>query len=545
MYLNHNVSALTVASSLRNAINNLSVSTRRLSSGLRINSSGDDAAGLAIRELLNADIAAYKQGIKNISDAISMIQIHDAALSVIDEKLVRMKELAAQAATGTYNSIQRLMINNEFQSMANEIDRIAQSTEFNGIKLLCHDPNGKLLDMDVPTWSVTNFASNSTLVGAPSSELEVVNYKTILGPMDIEFRSAVLGDVLNYEGDGNIKYWTMLSNVAADIDILFNVDTQKWELLNLTGPGEAFEGYTATTHETDFFLPTPANARVDIISGDGNSMLFMYAFNTEVTGATISSEKGIVPIAGLGSTTRFTVRTDGSGFQMPDIADINIVDHTGLYPNANILDVRYSAGVSTQATMTLDLDLDGDGAVDAYQHFTQHFAAPEPGDGSFYVLEFNLLTSFKSKIHFGTGNDSAEDYYYILTKDSTKKGLGLDNLSVSTQLHAQNALEAINYSIEKKDKLRSYFGSVQNRLENTMAQLQIQNSNFLSARSHINDAEISKEMGDFVKNQILSKSANAMLAQVNNLPNLALKLLSPDKNKFENNGDLHQKQELE
>lgn len=128
--------ASNVARNLNSHYSRLATSTQRLSSGLRINSSADDAAGLAIRELMRNDIAALNQGSKNANDAISLIQVADGALGIIDEKLIRMKELAEQAATGTYDSTQRLMIHSEFVAMAAEIDRIANATDFNGIKLL-------------------------------------------------------------------------------------------------------------------------------------------------------------------------------------------------------------------------------------------------------------------------------------------------------------------------------------------------------------------------------------------------------------------------
>lgn len=134
--INHNLMAANTARNLNTHYSNLATSTQRLSSGLRINSAADDAAGLAIRELQRADIASLHQGARNANDAISMLQVADGALGVIDEKLIRMKELAEQAATGTYDSIQRLMIASEFQAMASEIDRIARATDFNGIHLL-------------------------------------------------------------------------------------------------------------------------------------------------------------------------------------------------------------------------------------------------------------------------------------------------------------------------------------------------------------------------------------------------------------------------
>lgn len=136
MYINNNSMASNVANTLSNHYSNLSTSTQRLSSGLRINSAADDAAGLAIRELMRSDISALQQGQRNANDAISLLQTADGALGVIDEKLIRLKELAEQASTGTYDSTQRLMIESEYQAMASEITRIANATDFNNIKLL-------------------------------------------------------------------------------------------------------------------------------------------------------------------------------------------------------------------------------------------------------------------------------------------------------------------------------------------------------------------------------------------------------------------------
>lgn len=136
LVVNHNLMALNAARNLSNVFGQLSDSVKRLSSGLRVGSASDDAAGLAIRELMRADIAVLNQGIRNASDAISMIQTADGAMSVIDEKLIRMKELAEQAATGTYTTAQRLIMNSEFQAMAAEVNRISNATDFNGIKLL-------------------------------------------------------------------------------------------------------------------------------------------------------------------------------------------------------------------------------------------------------------------------------------------------------------------------------------------------------------------------------------------------------------------------
>ncbi len=145
LVINHNLMAMNAARSLGQTYNRLSTSVSRLASGLRINSAADDAAGLAIREMMRTDIRVLNQGVRNANDAISLIQTADGALSVIDEKLTRMKELAEQAATGTYTSAQRLIMDSEYQAMASEISRIAMATDFNGVKLLDGSLSGSAL----------------------------------------------------------------------------------------------------------------------------------------------------------------------------------------------------------------------------------------------------------------------------------------------------------------------------------------------------------------------------------------------------------------
>ena len=293
MYINHNQMATNVANTLTSHYGNLQTSTQRLSSGLRVNSAADDAAGLAIRELMRSDIAALNQGVRNANDAISLLQTADGALGVIDENLVRMKELAEQAATGTYDSTQRLMIESEYQAMASEITRIANSTDFNNIKLL----------------------------------------------------------------DGNL-----------------------------------------------------------------------------------SSDKH-----------------DGSG----------------------------------------------------------------------------ITSTGKLKVHFGSANDSAEDYYYIQIGDSTASALGVGNqastdaaaYTVSTQEAAQKALVGINNAIVSKDKIRAHLGALQNRLENTITNLTTQAENLQAAESRISDVDVATEMTQFVRNQILTQSAVAMLSQANSMPQMAMQLI--------------------
>ncbi len=134
--IKNNIMAENAARHLGRSYDALARSVERLSSGLRINSAKDDAAGLAVRELMRADIAVIKQGSRNAMDAISMLQTMEGAMASINFVLIRMKELAEQAATGSYSEQQRNIMNNEFQEMMDEINRIAATTEFNSINML-------------------------------------------------------------------------------------------------------------------------------------------------------------------------------------------------------------------------------------------------------------------------------------------------------------------------------------------------------------------------------------------------------------------------
>jgi flagellin len=134
--IKNNMMAANAARYLGRSYDALAQSVERLSSGLRINSAKDDAAGMAVREMMRADIAVLQQGSRNAQDGISMLQTMEGAMGTIDNALVRMRQLAEQASTGSYSSAQRIIMNNEFQEMADEVDRIASSTEFNGISML-------------------------------------------------------------------------------------------------------------------------------------------------------------------------------------------------------------------------------------------------------------------------------------------------------------------------------------------------------------------------------------------------------------------------
>src|SRR4030042_1396254 len=170
--IKNNIMAENAARQLGISYDNLAKSVERLSSGLRINSAKDDAAGLAVRELMRADIAVYRQGARNAQDGVSMLQTMEGALGQIDELLIRMKELAEQAATGAYSTEQKAVMQAEFEEMSSEIDRITGNTNFNSITLLTSDAEEDAVDIHVgstETISLDSFDMSASGLGVDAT----------------------------------------------------------------------------------------------------------------------------------------------------------------------------------------------------------------------------------------------------------------------------------------------------------------------------------------------------------------------------------------
>ncbi len=431
--INHNAMALRSANSLSGHFANLSISTRNLSTGLRIVGAADDAAGLAIRELMRAEIAALNQGIRNANDAISLVQTADGALAVIDAQLIRMKELAEQAATGTYNSVQRLMIDSEYQQIADEISRIANATDFNGIKLL----------------------------------------------------------------DGSLDPIAPIAIAGSPLDILNEDFTQTWHGSSVAGiGGKLFEIHPTTGN---YYIPATRLQQLQLEA---------------------SGEKYVK----TGTAGNLNPRDyDYVAWQNAAVDIMNAL-------NSLVPDGKQYRDVTTAETAAVDKNLTLDvinpvvsGTVDITQAEINAYLANAEEE----IKKRGLL------IHFGSMNDSAEDYYQIHVGTVTAQALGVgdDSLNdagnhIKTQDAAGESLEAITDAIISKDKVRAYLGSMHNRLQATVDNLTIQSENTATSESRISDADVAQEMTDFTRTQILTQSAVAMLSQANSFPRMALNLLS-------------------
>ena len=459
----HNLSASQVANTLSAHFQALSDSTRRLSSGLRIEESADDPAGLAVRELMRADISALNQGVRNANDAISMIQTMDGALGVIEEKLIRMKELAEQAATGTYDSVQRLMIDSEFQAMGSEITRIALATDFNGIKLLAGAGGmGGFAQQTVGEWNFNDLSDSS-------------------------------GNGNNLTQNGTV--FTGGGNLTTVDSLLGNVSAS----LNLNG-GAGFS-LSMTFNPA---LTAGAGAHAELFQFGGLSARVTTTGELEVSlgGQSVQGPVGGVANGGNNSL-EVRIEADNALHVILNGNDVGSIANANVGGNGNLV-------IGSWSNMGVGVVF-GPVSVKDNPNGAQAGGQPAiPGDPA----------PGKVLIHFGTGNDSAEDYYVIDKSNATLAGLGLANADITTQNNAQTSLTRIGGALERHAEIRTYLGGLQNRLENTVTNLTVQSENTAASESRISDVDVAQEMQTYVRNQVLTQAALSMLAQANSLPSM-------------------------
>ena len=471
LVINHNLMAMNAARNLSKSYGDLSVSTRRLSSGLRISTAADDAAGLAIRELMRSDIASLNQGVRNANDAISMIQVADGALQVIDEKLVRMKELATQASTGTYTSDQRLIIDSEYQAMASEIQRIAMATDFNGIKLLDGSLSSRILDAS----GLTPSGKLKIHFGTGNDSAEDYYYIQVQ-----ESGSHALS-----LGSGS-TFSESMNKLASKFQESF-----QYQFIDMYKSGEL------TSTEYNFLLDLGQTISNNIKGfGDPQTVIQFEASYGNIYGDPITD-----PLNPLPPTTTYNHETYSKPEIPGDTWDEKFAFYTSM-PTDDKQKVMYLFGRESASIHNEDylrwVELPSmnpwyppDNGTDLPDNVTPEMVQKAISDASSWYL-------------------NRHDYA---------------GMNIATQENAQISLDAINKAIVEKDKVRANLGAMQNRLENTITNLQIQSENLLAAESRISDVDTAQEMTNFVRNQILTQAAVAMLAQANSLPQMAMQLM--------------------
>ena len=437
--IKNNIMAENAARHLGIAYDNLARSVERLASGLRINTAKDDAAGLAVRELLRADIAILQQGARNAQDGISMVQVAEGGMQTIDELLVRMMELTEQAATGSYSSAQRVIMDAEFAEMADEIERISGSAHFNGVSLLDETPtaaNSVAIHVGTPT-TINIDKANMTKAG------------------------------LNIETDDG--GWQAGSATAAGVDAA-----------------------------GDTWLTVAQGA------GGGTAVTLTISFEDNATSANDEADIEVALTVSTSAATTFT---------LDDIvAQINTASNAlGLDASGN--DLSYSAASTyldpTSAKYVLSI-------------------ASRESDADQYTMSMGGLSTTAScgSVSGGFTITEAEAVAgSVSVTDNMQAGVTQAGLNILTSAAALAAMAIIESAINTKDAARAAFGYKMNRLESTIAVVNVQAENLMAAESRISDVDVATEMAVLTRTQVLAQAGIAMLAQANSMPQMALTLL--------------------
>ncbi len=470
MIINHNMASLNTYRQLSTNNTQTSKSLEKLSSGLRINRAGDDAAGLAISEKMRGQIRGLDQATRNSQDAISLIQTGEGALNETHSILQRVRELAVQAATDTNTASDRSEIQKEVSQLVQEVDRIANNTEFNTKKLL----TGAVGVSTTAGANLTQIASTAdTKAGTLTLTANGTMAKAASGDLTLTagVTTAAAAGTLNITANGK-TYNIGFSAGQAMTDIAKNITN-------------TVQGYTATFDS--------ANGKLSFKSNEANADQTLTV--AEAAANSLDAAKDFSSIAANGIDSANAV----NGVKSTNASGLTAAGATFSYQGN---EVTVTSGNQTGLKFTLAADAGSTTTA------TVNGKAITVNDGLVFQIGANKDQNL-------TLNINAMD----------SQNLGISGLDVTTQSGANNAITVINNAIETVSAERSKLGASQNRLEHTISNLGTSSENLTAAESRVRDVDMAKEMMNFQKNNILSQAAQAMLAQANQQPQGVLQLL--------------------
>ncbi len=576
LVVNSNISSLNAQRQLLQSGQDLDKASERLASGKRINSAADDAAGLAITNRQTSTIRGLDQAVRNANDGISLIQTAEGALDETTNILQRMRELAIQSANGIYSDTDRATLNAEVQQLKAEVDRIADSTSFNGQNIL----DGSLGDVALQVGSNANQTIEFGIDGFSSSSL-----------------GGSGGDLI---GEATTGLTALTGINTADISIndvsissLTSASTlnEALDTLNAELDGKGAEVSALVSHEasgtgTGALVAGTDTMTIAVTDGDGNAQSYILTdtanmddlvdkINAETsvsatltdTGKLVLSQENVVSITVTDSTTSdeasgFTntgagnfalvfndTSTDGSGVKIEvltggtearvDALGLNYSDDDGnvlgnnLTANAtndinagdliiNGVEIgKIEAGTGTAETVTETIDeinkLSAETGVVAF----------EGAAGSNDVIALRSTTGDAISIKYGENATDANVLAITgLSEQNAAVGAGsIAGVNISTAASAQSAIDTIDTALEQINETRSELGAVNNRLDFTVSNLSNVSEKTSAARSRVQDTDFASETAQLSRSQVLQQASQAMLAQANARPQQVLSLL--------------------
>ena len=562
MRINHNISALNAWRSLDNVNSSMGKTLEKLSSGLRINRAGDDAAGLAISEKMRGQIKGLDMAVKNAQDAISLIQTAEGALTETHSILQRMRELADQAASDTNTNVDRNQIQLELDQLREEIDRISRTTEYNTMKLLDGKIESFRPEADVKVVTGGNFDLQASLSGQGVGKLSISAGTTLAnvtgltinnndtGTVSLKLNNLVLGSVtvkLLDTGSGAgtiqiIKNGSTITNFAITLTNNSTGITKSVNLGDLKFEFNISDSVTATTGATSTDI---IKLQIDSIKVSlANEKVVKYDYNYDFQDAKEGSF--VVEVGQFNGTGTSPLDVRVNYFNDEGLADSLVVDFSNgkaIIGEASITgptDVSITSGSLSASTSGFSIDLIAKASdkgvankgmvftwdTEVYNISDFNGALPEEEVVDSAVVRVEGVNTAANQLVFQIGANEGHNIVLGID-DMSAKALGLTtaSLKATDQDSAERSIMVVDAAIHKVSTARASLGAVQNRLEHTISNLGVASENLTAAESRIRDADMAKEIMEFTKQQILMQSANAMLAQSNMIPQNVLQLL--------------------
>lgn len=476
-FINTNIASLNAQRNLNTSQSGLTTALQRLSSGLRINSAKDDAAGLAISDRMTSQIRGMNQAARNANDGVSLAQTAEGDLQQIGNNLQRMRELTVQSANASNSASDRAALQGEVVQLRQEIDRVAANSSFNGVKLL----DG-------------SFSAQTFQVGANNTSNDKITVSSIASS-----RTASLG----------ISYSAAVTGAATTAALTAGSITINGSAVNASVAGNQ-NGQTAASA---FSIAQAINSSSTGVTATANA--------TAVTGAaaTLSSAlaSGDLTINGV------TVGA-AAGNASITIQGDNVAAAINLVSAASGVSASNNAGTIT-LTAADGRDINLLGVTATVGAATGLVSSTAPGTSTHGTVSLAMSGSSSTNSNITIAGTVAAAGFTAATTAGAQGGQAISVIDISSASGAGNALAAIDSALSSVNTSRASLGAIQNRFTSVVTSLQTSAENLSASRSRIEDTDFAAETATLTRGQILQQAGTAMLAQANSLPNGVLALL--------------------
>jgi flagellin len=581
LVVNSNIASLNAQRQLLQTGADLDKASERLASGRRINSAADDAAGLAISNRQTSSIRGLDQAVRNANDGISLIQTAEGALEESTNILQRMRELAIQASNGIYSDTDRATLNAEVQQLKSELDRIADTTSFNGRNIL----DGSLGQVDLQVGAQSNQTIGFNIDGFSSTSLggsggdvigDAVSGATTLATLQgIDDDTLAVNDVtltsitsnttvtdalgsINSQLEGvGVEASTLVTAEAAGVgtgSLVAGTDTLQIQVADNDGNNQTYI-ITGTSTLQDVVDKVNSETAVSASINDQGKLVLSQENVSSITVTDSTSSQASSGFTNTGATLAAVVFTDTTGSGTVkleagtaaaaeaalDALNLNLQDDDGntlgdaLTANAtnninagdliiNGVEIgAIDAGTGTAETITAAIE-----AINLLADETG-VVAFEAGGGSNDQIGLRSTSGSSISIEYGANAASSGANVAAITglvEQNAAAGAGsIAGVNISTAGGAQAAVDVIDSALEQINTTRSELGAVNNRLDFTISNLSNVSEKTSAARSRIVDADFAAETAQLSRSQVLQQASQAILAQANARPQQVLSLL--------------------